>query len=200
MLRDLIRNIENIQDLQIDIDIELMNNGGEITEFIEAKQKAIDHLSKELIEAGTDDLINAFSILDGRIESMKIIERDAKNARSSVESLKQRLKNEAGARFAVAESESLLGSLGAIKVRDEIVLGEIDKDKVEDSNKFIVVKYLKEDYNEAEFKLGELISEVSKKEEINQTRIKKHGSNGAEIIKRKTITIYKKRGSKKQND
>lgn len=198
---ELIRNIEHFQALQDDVDYELSNNGGEITKEIELMQTAIDRMQKDLIELGTDNIIQSMSYLAGRVDLLKNMKKDIDNSIKSLDNTIQRIKWNAGTYLAVTDVKDLGGSLGSIKVRDETIVEAIEPELVDDEYKTVTVKYNKVDYDKNEFNLAGLeLEELSKKVEVNTTKAKNDRAIGLKISDKKTITIYKKRGSKKDNE
>ena len=196
-IHKIIRNIENIADIQLEIDLELMDNGGELTPELEAKQNSIDGLLETLVSSGTDEIISSVIAIGGKIDTLKAMRDNINASVKSAENLLERVKQTTGALLAKSEIDKARGDLGSISVRDAIVLDIYDKDNVEDEFKFKIVRFEKEDYNKVEFELAELITEVSKKDEVNETLLKKQKeSKGAKIKNVKTITVYKKRTKK----
>lgn len=193
---ELIENIENIESLQDSIDSELMENGGEVTVGIEAKIKAVKGLMEVLIERGIDDSITTVTHMTGKVDTLKLMKKDVENAIHSSEKLLARFKKYMATLLSVQDVGALKGSLGSIKVVDKKELLSADAELVEDEYKFMLVKYEKTDYDKAEFKLAKIITEVSKKEELDKTRGKNDGAKGFNVDKFKTVTIYKKRGKK----
>ena len=196
IVHELIRNIENLQDLQLDVDIELMENGGEMTPELEKMQNTIDAMTVDLVKDQTDTLIQSLSYLGGRLDTLKSMQTDLLNSRKSLEKFIERVKRNVGVHMAKASVGKASGDLGSVKVIDRCIIGEIKKELVEPEYMYVIVKYEKVDYDAVEFKLGEIISEISRKEEVNETKAKAHCANGVELIETKSISVYKKRGSK----
>ena len=191
-----IQNIQDISNIQLEIDIELMDNGGELTPELEAKQKSIDGLLNTIVKAGADEVINSLNYLNGNLETVKEMGSNISASIKSLKGLIDRVKFNTGALLAKDGIKSLKGNLGSLSVRDKVLIDVYDKDLIDNEYKFIIVKFLKEDYLEKEFEIAELIKEISKKDEVNETLLKHRFTfsvEGAKIEHKKTVTAYKKR-------
>ncbi len=192
-----IRNIEDLADLQLEVDIELMKNGGEITPELDIKQKSINGLMESIIKNGTDEIISSKSIIDGKITTLKEMKSNISASIKSFEMMLERIKFSAGALFAKSDINKIKGNLGSISIKDVRILKIINKELIENDFKWVVIYYDKKEYEEKEYELAAIAKEVKKKEEINETKLKNsYGSKGAEIKEKKTIVIYKKRTKK----
>ena len=191
-----IHQLNEIEELQFLIDSELEENGGELTPEIEAKQKSIDGLFDNIIKSGADEIIKTIGIMSGNLETLDGMKRNIIAAHKSLGNLIDRFKFNAGALLAKDDFKSIKGLLGSISVRDKRVLTINDKDSVENKFKFVLLKFKKEEYLEKEFELSEVLAEVSKKDEINETLLKNsvQGTvDGAKVEIKKNIQVYKKR-------
>ena len=192
-----IQNIQDISDIQLEIDCELMENGGELTPELEAKQNSIDGLLNTIVKAGADEVINSLNYMNGNLETLKEMKSNITASVKSAENLIDRIKFNTGALLAKDDIKSLKGLLGSLSVKDKVLIDVFDKDLVENEFKFVLVKFKKEDYLDKEFEIAELIKEVSKKDEVNETLLKKQTDpKGATVKTKKTITAYKKRAKK----
>ena len=194
-----INHLQDISNLQFEIDLELMENGGELTPELEAKQTSIDGLIEQIIKQGADEIISSLSYLAGDLETLKDMKSNIEAAIKSKTNLIDRVKFSSGALLAKENIGKLKGNLGSLSVNDKIVLDVFDKDLIEDDCKFVLLKFHKDEYLENEFELAEVLKEVSKKEEVNETKLKqKCGSTtpGAKVQSKKTIRMYKKRTKK----